>query len=355
MVSTVGPRSEATVPAPPRRDSWLDNARFVLIALVVFGHLLERVFAEYPWLHTAYDFIYTFHMPAFAFLSGAVARPQFNAKLGRSVLFRLLWPYLAFEGLYALAALLPLWPDAGPGSVTTPYWLMWYLLSLACWRLLLPLFARLPRRLLIAVAVALAAGWVSDIGYFLSLSRTLVFFPLFLLGWQTTPRWQSVCCKPGMRGVAVLVLAATFAGMAWWQPDARWLYASVGYGTLDTGKAVGTGIRLLLLLTAAACTFSVLALVPRTRTRISAPGARSLGAYVLQGFIIKVAAGIGVFSAITIWPGSLAALVLAAVAAAIAWALASRPAAWLLRPFTSPRWLEHWLWPSRGPSSQQGQ
>ena len=67
--------------------------------------------------------------------------------------------------------------------MATPYWLLWYLLSLAGWRLLLPVFARLKRPLTFAVALAVAVGCASEVGYYLSLSRTLVFFPMFVLGW----------------------------------------------------------------------------------------------------------------------------------------------------------------------------
>lgn len=101
-----------TVPvsASRKRDPWLDNARFILIALVVFGHSLEPLLDTHPWLATCYRFVYAFHMPAFAFLSGAVAHTDVDTRLLRSVVFRLLWPYLIFQGLYALASLLSIWP-----------------------------------------------------------------------------------------------------------------------------------------------------------------------------------------------------------------------------------------------------
>ncbi len=138
-------------------------------------------------------------MPAFALLSGAVASSKANARLLRNVLFRLLLPYVVFQGLHALAAQMPLWPDDGPPGVTTPYWLFWYLLSLAGWRLLLPIFAQLKRPVAFAIARAIAGGCASDVGYYLSLSRTLVFFPLFLLGWRYCDAWRSLPRAPWAR------------------------------------------------------------------------------------------------------------------------------------------------------------
>ncbi|HET7269092.1 MAG TPA: acyltransferase family protein [Oleiagrimonas sp.] len=335
-----------TVPtsAPRRRDPWLDTARFVLIALVVFGHVLEPLADAHPWLHTCYRFVYAFHMPAFAFLSGAVAHDSIDTNALRGIVFRLLWPYLVFQGLYALAAQLPLWPDAGPGSVTTPYWLLWYLLSLACWRFLLPLFAHLRGRLLIAVLVAVGAGCLGSIGYYLSLSRTLVFFPLFLMGWLWAPRWRELSKPAYMRVLAACTLGAMFVA-AWLIPiDPRWLYGSYGYAALGSGPLVGALQRLLLLGIAVAGTLAVLALVPRRHTPFSAPGARSLGAYVLQGFVIKIAVGAGFFAVLTRLPGAWLLPVLLVLAAVTAWVLASRSLQRLLDPITTPRWLEKRIW-----------
>lgn len=331
-------------PAPRGRDPWLDNARFILIALVVFGHLLEPLADAHPWLQTCYRFVYAFHMPAFAFLSGAVAHDTIDTRAMRSVAFRLLWPYLAFQGLYALAALASFWPDAGPGSVTTPYWLLWYLLSLACWRMLLPLFAQLRGRLLIAIVVAVGAGCLGGIGYYLSLSRTLVFFPLFLMGWLWAPRWRQWSQPLPMRALAVCTLGAMFVA-AWLVPiDPRWLYGSYGYAALDSALWIGALQRLLLLGIATAGTLAVLTLVPRRHTLISASGARSLGAYVLQGFVIKMAVGAGAFVVLAQLPDAWLIPVLLVLATGTAWILASRWLQRVLAPITTPRWLEQHIW-----------
>jgi fucose 4-O-acetylase-like acetyltransferase len=345
-IGCAGTMAFAAAPADPAaRDPWLDNARFALIALVVFGHLLEPLLASHPLLGNSYRFIYSFHMPAFAFLSGAVSRPRLDDRLLRGVLFRLLLPYLVFQGLYALAAQWPGWPDDGPDGVVTPYWLLWYLLSLAGWRLLLPLFARLRWRLPIAVAVALGAGCSGHIGYVLSLSRTLVFFPLFLLGWQLAPQWRRHS-GPVTRILAVGVLAGLFAVAATSDLDPRWLYGSYGYAELGAAPIAGAALRLLLLGCAMAGTCAFLALMPRRRLPVTTLGTRSLGAYVLQGFAINLAIGAGVFAALAALPRAALLPMLLAMAAVAAAALSARPVQRALAPITAPRWLERRLWRS---------
>lgn len=345
------PRDSAPAPLPVTdpspahhpRDPWLDNARFGLIALVVFGHLLEPLLAHHPGLAAGYRAIYAFHMPAFAFLSGAVASPRLDHHLAKSVLLRLLLPYLVFQGLYGLAAEWQAWPDDGPHGIAVPYWLLWYLLSLACWRLLLPLFAPLRGRMWIALVIALVAGCSDNIGYYLSLSRTLVFLPMFLLGWQQAHRWRASGARPGSRWLALATLLALFCAAYVSKLDPRWLYGSYDYADLGASPLSGAGLRLLLIACSMAGTWAFLTLVPRRRMTLSALGARSLGAYLLQGFLINLAVGAGAFAVLRQWPRAMLAPLLLVTATALAAALSTRHVHRLLAPITTPRWLERRL------------
>lgn len=209
---------------------------------------------------------------------------------------------------------------------------------------MLPLFAHLRGRLLIAVLIAVGAGCLGSIGYYLSLSRTLVFFPLFLMGWQWAPRWRERSGPAHMRVLAVGTLGAMLVGAWCVHLDPRWLYGSYGYAALGSPLLPGMGTRLLLLTIATAGTLSFLALVPRQHTLFSGPGSRSLGAYVLQGFVIKMAAGLGAFGLLARLPEPWLTVALLILAAIVALVLASRLVQRLLDPISTPRWLEQWLW-----------
>ena len=66
------------------RNNRMDNIKFFLIFCVVFGHMLELVDTG-VW----YKIIYSFHMPAFIFVSGYFA--QFNRKKIIGVLYTLIF------------------------------------------------------------------------------------------------------------------------------------------------------------------------------------------------------------------------------------------------------------------------
>lgn len=73
------------------RSVFLDNAKGILILLVVFGHLIEQAALQNGLSRAFYGAIYLFHIPAFAMLSGITTRPNWNhqklAQDSRKLLF----------------------------------------------------------------------------------------------------------------------------------------------------------------------------------------------------------------------------------------------------------------------------
>ncbi|MEM5595768.1 acyltransferase family protein [Niallia circulans] len=53
-----------------QRDYYFDNAKFILIFFVVFGHFIQSFINDNQNIYTLYKVIYTFHMPAFILISG---------------------------------------------------------------------------------------------------------------------------------------------------------------------------------------------------------------------------------------------------------------------------------------------
>lgn len=166
------------------RDHSFDNLRFFLILLVVIGHLLEIVHSEDSFSEmlrsTLYLWIYSIHMPAFIFLSG------FFSKFSVRSILKFLVLYVIFQTAYILFSAYVL-EKSIPLQFATPYWIMWYIVVLLYDYLTIPLLDRLRsdkmRVISISVIVALLAGYIDEIGYPYSLSRFIVFFPFFVVGY----------------------------------------------------------------------------------------------------------------------------------------------------------------------------
>ncbi len=267
------------------RSPWLDNAKAILIVLVVWGHLIEQVALLGGASHAIYGAMYVFNMPAFAMICGMLARPAVNRAACAQMARQLLLPLVIFQILY--------WPFLqmlAPHKVVaalTPLWILWFLASLVAWRLMLPLFVRLPYPLLTAVGLALAAGFVGAIDQTLGLSRTLFFFPAFLFGHlhgrkivQHLRTRQTLCAL----AFALICIGATWIFAR--GVSVRPLFGSLPYAAMSDHQITQAFIRLAAIAFGIAASVFFLALVPDKATRLSPIGRQTFTIYILHGFVV---------------------------------------------------------------------
>ncbi|EAD8587403.1 acyltransferase family protein, partial [Listeria monocytogenes] len=85
-----------------KRESYFDNAKFILIFLVVFGHFLQTFIADYAGVRVLYIYIYTFHMPAFVLISGFFAKSFGKPGYLKKTMKKLILPYVFFQLIYSI-------------------------------------------------------------------------------------------------------------------------------------------------------------------------------------------------------------------------------------------------------------
>lgn len=170
------------VSAGVKRDPFWDALKFALIFLVVYGHIV--ILADTSSYKVAmFNFIYLFHMPLFVFVSGRFSQIHDRKRYLRSI-WRFLKLLLVFQILYVL-----LFEQLSLEQLVIPNYHLWYLLSLAFWRLMI---YTCPNRLLAqrslvvfaCFAISLLAGFI-NVGEPFSLQRTLTHLPFFMLGYYT--------------------------------------------------------------------------------------------------------------------------------------------------------------------------
>lgn len=312
---------------PPPRAPVPDNLRGLLLLLVGAGHGLEPLLASSASARAVYSALYLFHVPAFAALSGHVSRARWPAPTQWRAL---LWPLLLGQFLYVALDVAWLGHPLSPRWLAQPYWVLWFLLSLASWRALLPLLVRLRWPLAWAVGAALAAGLLPQVGYALSLSRTLVFLPCFLAGHLAPPSWLA-----WLRGRAGRVAAATaFLFLGAWAvalatgvlpfPDTRLLYGSADYGALAMTPLQGMAARGAVLACALALTAAAWAWSPGGSGPLAHLGAASLWPYVVHGLLLRALP-------LQPWLFAVPAVLQLAVGVSAGVGAVLAPAAWLLR------------------------
>lgn len=311
----------AAAPARPARDPFFDNAKMLLVTLVVVGHswtLLPDTFAK-SWV---YNFLYLWHVPAFVMVTGYLSRSfTFSRRnLGRLATTVVL-PYLLFE------ALLEGFRNGVGGEHlglmwVNPHWPMWYLSALFLWRLATPLLRRLEHPMAFAVAVSLLAGLTS--GDVLDVERAMGLLPFFVAGLLATPDHLERLRRPDARMAAMAAFALAFALAAGIEASigTEWLYWRSSYAETHATFVQGVALRAVLLVVAGALALSFCALLPRRRGWFTVMGSASLVVYLCHGFVVK---GVS-YTGFPAWAGEnpgagllLATLVAVPVALALAW------------------------------------
>jgi fucose 4-O-acetylase-like acetyltransferase len=225
------PVARSNIGATVNRVAFIDIAKGIAIALVVFGHVLGGTLAR-GWVQPpgtgelVYKFIYTFHMPLFFIISGAFAidrirRDPMDAFLSKCG--SIAWPYLLWGLLFIIAqpvfSQFMLFPptDLGTGASLQRLLLggtSWFLWTLFFCHLLLLLASFVPIMLLFIVSLILAAATFSaELGTF---SNIIHFMPFLTFGALVGRKIEYCWINPAAASalVGLLIFGVIFAAVA---------------------------------------------------------------------------------------------------------------------------------------------
>lgn len=349
-------RTEAPVSAPATtRVSFFDNARFATVTLVVIGHGIQRLTYDSDAALTLYLWIYAFHMPAFALISGyfSKATPP-DADRMKRLLTDVLLPCFIMETIWTLVQ----FAVEGKANFdpTRPSWTLWFLLALGIFRLVLPYLALFRWPLALAVVLSVGVGYLQHVDNTFSLSRAIGILPFFVLGWKLREwglgeRWLAIGERAwAWRAAAVAVLAAwlvvAFVNIDLFRTiDLRfWFFYDEHYAGLGEDQWWAGFVRLGLICLAVLLCAAFFVLVPRRRTSFTELGEATMYVYLLHSFVLYPLRESGVLLGdlqSALW---LPVMVVACVIIAVL--LATRPVQRVFRPIIQPR--PRWLFRDAG-------
>jgi fucose 4-O-acetylase-like acetyltransferase len=340
----------ATAPLPTRRVPFWDNARFVSVTLVVVGHAIQRLTYDSDNALVLYLFIYAFHMPAFAIISGyfSKAGPP-TARQMTTVLTDILLPYFVMETIWTLVQFVV--EGKHEFNPSTPSWTLWFLLALGIFRLVLPYLALVRWPLAWALLFSVGVGYLSNVDSTFSLSRAIGILPFFVLGWQLRQwgiidRWHlAERVAWWVRAGAILLLAGwlavVIANISFFrQIDLRfWFFYDDSYKGLGEDQWWAGLVRLGLIALAVLLCGAFFSLIPRSTTWFTTFGQATMYVYLLHSFVLYPIRETGILTgehSSAMW---LVSMVLASLAIAIA--LSSPLVRRVFRPLVEPkpRWL----------------
>jgi fucose 4-O-acetylase-like acetyltransferase len=325
----------ASDPRPASRDPFFDNAKLLLVMLVVIGHAWVLM-PDAPTAFPAYTFLYAWHVPAFVLVTGYLSRSFTYTRANlRRLATTVVAPYLVFESLLALFRVAVGKESMGSPLYLDPHWPMWYLAVLFLWRLATPLLARVPLPLVVSVVVSLLGGLVeTDL---LDVSRATGLLPFFVLGLTMRREQFDWLARPRVRTAAFAALAAAFvvAAVVAEPLSTEWLYWRSSYDAMGVSLWQGMLSRVALLLVAGVLALSALSLVPRSQRWFTSLGAASLVVYLCHGFFVK-AAQYADAGSLVVLDEVTAFVIVTGAAALLALALAAAPVSRRLNKLVDP-------------------
>ena len=273
-----------------QRESYFDNAKFILMFFVVFGHILRTYIDQNETIYALYNTIYTFHMPAFILLSGFFAK-GFNKKgYIKKLSMKLILPYLLFQILYTIYYYYLFDRSTLEFEALDPNWALWFLLSLFFWNLMLFAFTKLKPAAGIALAIGLAllVGYIDTISTYLSLSRTFVFFPFFLIGYHLQKEHFQKLTTAKFKFYALVSFGLIFVWFYYFpEIDSQWLLGSKPYSEIETASILSMFKRLGMFIVNSFMIMSFMALVPKGSYFFTRWGTQTLYVYLLHGFFVR--------------------------------------------------------------------
>lgn len=264
-----------------------DNMRAVLIILVVWGHMLTSLIFRYDVIKSIYYFIFFFHMPAMAFISGYFSK---NVEKAKNQAFEtILMPYLILNVCNYIFKMLILREQYFGFRFFRPLWGLWYLLALFLWKFFLKDLVKIRFILPLSFIAGILSGFSKEFSTYMALGRVVCFLPFFLLGYylkkehiekiRRIPKMLSLAFFAGV-GVlsAVLVKFKEF--------DVEDLYLRSPYP--EDADIEHMAFRILIYF---AALFMILALINITGERknfLSGVGQNTMTVYVLHLFTIPL-------------------------------------------------------------------
>jgi fucose 4-O-acetylase-like acetyltransferase len=276
------------------RDCFYDNAKALLIFLVVLGHFVFYVTPISKDMKTIFFFIYLFHMPLFIFISGIFSKSTINRdrfKIERVLSFLILYIFLKLC-YYILIKFFS--ENTNKFSLLIESDLPWFMLAIATWLSFTYLLKEIKPVVLITttIIISLLAGYDPKVGDYLSVSRIIVYYPYFLLGYYLDATKISEYLKNEKISIAgwsililvIIVISTQIEHIYHIRPLLTGRNPYMRLKNIDLGLVY----RMLLYVVIPIVSFAILAILPHKKTFYTYIGTRTLQIYFLHDLILKI-------------------------------------------------------------------
>ncbi len=270
-----------------RGQKW-DILKFILIFLVVLGHVADYFTPDSEIMRGVYLAIYVFHMPVFFFVSGLFSKKAVDEKRKDKVIgFVMMYVFMKVVVFITqlLAGVRPKFDLFSEGGFP------WYLLATAFCIMATMLLKDFSWKYVLTFSIIIAcfAGYNDNIGNFLCLSRFIVFYPFYYVGYVADrEKIEKFCKGKPQKIISAILIVAMIVFVAYKGDDIYWtrllLTGRNPYSSLNGNFHFGFWFRLVYYTVAFIIGTAVVILTPERTPKglLAKLGQRTLGVYVFH-------------------------------------------------------------------------
>jgi fucose 4-O-acetylase-like acetyltransferase len=273
------------------RDLYWDSLKFVLIFLVIYGHTIDGHTPDGSFNRAMYSFIYMFHMPLFIFISGRFSHIRDKKKYIKGIL-RLFETYVVSQII--LTAISVIYGDNFTiNYLTTPNYVLWYLVALIYWRLIVYFFPLKWLRfrfllIILSLIISILAGFI-PISRPFSIQTALAFMPFFVIGYFSVDINIRKYINMVPWGISFIIFFSAFLLLYFiFNRDLSFMHHCAFPYWIDSLEhtIMSIGARCLFIFTATVLGAMLMRLVPTVEI-MSKWGSKTLFIYIFHSIIIK--------------------------------------------------------------------
>lgn len=270
-----------------QRDAMMDNLKALLLFCVAFGHTLDVYKGAGGTELYLMKYIYLFHMPLFAFVTGYFTKNLDKAR--NFAVEKCFVPYLVFQGLYVVMAnimiklgLAAFNSDVFNSSIIVPSSAFYYLLAVFFWKVFAKDIMRWRFPLLISIVLGAVVSLTQMNEFHIGYGAVFSLLPFFVLGvlcdGEHIKRIRKIPKIFAVIVLAVGILPAIYLPYA--LHSIRMTYSSVGFGNVE-----GIGYRLLYYIIATLMGAALICLMPEQKNIFTNIGKSSILVYAGSTFL----------------------------------------------------------------------
>lgn len=274
-----------------KRIAYFDNAKGILILFIILAHVLSLCSKYYNYSDDFFKFASLFMLQCFFFISAYFSNKSKTPRKKR--VKSLLKTYLIWQTIITIYYAFVLNIIDFNLNYLNPRYTLWFLVTMIFYNLLEIILEKSTYKIMIPLSIVLGllAGFIPIIGKTLSLSRTFVFFPFYVLGYYakdldilskiTTKKVKIITI---ILSIIILILILNYNGIL----SIKILKGKYSYFDIDSINIFLAALqRLLFYAISIIVSIAFFNLVPKKESILTTLGRNTLYIYLTQGMILK--------------------------------------------------------------------